>query len=127
METFWLGNMSLEAPEVKRHLVVGPLGEIGGSKPRVERTPFRLHARRSAKIPGLVIDVAMVFLILIFSALVGVVVSGLWKLFETFSQRGSKRAREMSRIKAPKRRMLDSYSHPKMLQACLRRTNLVGW
>ena len=102
METFWLGNISLEASEVKRHLVVGPLGEIGGSKPRVKRTPFRLHARRSAKIPGLVIDVAMMFLILIFSALVGVVVSGLWKLLEKCFQRGSKRAPEMSRIKPRK-------------------------
>ena len=102
METFWLGNISLEAPGVKRHLVVGPLGEIGGSKPRVKRTPFLLHARRSAKIPGLIIDVAMVFLILIFSALVGVVVSGLWKLLEKCFQRGSKRAPEMSKIKPRK-------------------------
>ena len=102
METFWLGNISLEAPEGKEHLVVGPLGELGGSKPRVKRTPFRFHARRSAKIPGLVIDVAMVFLILIFSALVGVVVSGLWKLLEKLFQRGSKREPEMSRIKPRK-------------------------
>ena len=102
METFWLGNLSLEAPEVKRHLVVGPLREIGGSKPRVERTPFHLHARRSAKIPGLVINVAMVFIILIFSALVGVGVSGIWKLLKKVCQRGSKRAPEMSRIKPRK-------------------------
>ena len=41
----------------------------------------------------------MVFLILIFSALVGVVVSGLWKLLEKLFQRDSKRTPKMRRIK----------------------------
>ena len=99
METFWLGNISLEAPAGKEHLVVGPLVELGGPKSLVERTPFRIHARRSAKFPGVFIDFAMVFIILIFSALGGVVISGLWKLLKRMFQRGSKRTPEMSRIK----------------------------
>ena len=100
----------LPKPSRERTAGIRPLSLL--PKPSGERPagirPLKLATARPGtcsfpvKFIGVVIDFAMVFLILIFSALVGVVVSGLWKLLEKCFQRGSKRAPEMSKIKPRK-------------------------
>ena len=97
----------LPKPSGKRTAGIRPLSLL--PKPSGERPagirPLKLATARPGtcsfpvKFIGVVVESAMVFLILIFSALAGVVVSGLWKLLKKLFQRDSKRTPKMRRIK----------------------------